>query len=349
MKSVVSELFGKYISSDNPLTNETNFKDDEAFTDDTDTVVKATNSDHNVGSMSPVMEGLDNIVATIRTSVSDHGRLSNLFGGSFKKTTNTSETTGQCRRTISSIDDVSIRKLREGNDKENCNDTPGFDALRRTRAVSCGARHCQVQGCEIWKFGKGEKTLNLKRSTGSYTLNSLEENLSRKSSSSSSCDKSLHVRKRGNTCVIEETAPNEEDEHEISLPSRKNDELSFMDIIRKNLRSLEMNIVLRHRRYNKRAKRKHLADFYRAKYNTEASHSLKETQVKLGTATDGKSKGIQRLFDFVRTRFTAQRNNCTEADAVRKGVAIKVEKRKQLFKGKSRGEIRAHVRGKYGL
>ena len=103
--------------------------------------------------------------------------------------------------------------------------------------------------------------------------------------------------------------------------------------------------MLRHRRYQRRANRERLVDFYRKKNNTDAQESLDVTQSKEETLSNGKSKGISRLFDFVRNKFTAQPSSRT--DNARKRVAIKMEKQKKLFQGRSRAEIVAYCRKKY--
>ena len=286
------------------------------------------------GSLSTMMEGLNTFVSTIRTSVSDRGRRLSLFGGS---ATNTSERPRLSRRQTISADERSVMQLRQGNVKGNCIASSEFNSAERRRSYSYNTGPHQAQSCEFGKLGSAEKATNIRKSTVSNNLGSLDGNFRRPSF------KTNFDNRGENTCILEDPSPSENvDEETISLSEDK-DELSFFDIVRKNLRSLEMNIVLRYRRYNKRDKLKRRADFYRAKYNTET-----ETKKEKNSDSE-KSKGVPRLFSFVRNKFTSSRGTSKrmDADAIRKEVAIKVEKRKQLYKGKSRDEIRAHIRGKH--
>ena len=329
----IGDLLGKYVFSEKQDTDETNDKNNEIFTDADETqsvATKPSDSSQSEGLLSSVAEGLNSIVTTLRTSVSDHGRRFSLFDGSTTKTMSTSECLQQS----------GYASRFDG----NCIGSFGF-VIPRRRVESCGARPCQAHGSENLKFGNGEKALNLRRSRATNNLNSHENALGSQSSSRSNSVGSLHVKKRGPTCVIEEPSLHEENEHEPASLDKKQDKPSFRDIFRNNLNTLEKNIVLRHRRYKRRAKRQHLADIYRKKYNTEASESSKANELKEESATDGKSKGISRLFNFVRTKFTTQPKSRT--DTIRMRVAIKMEKRKDIYKGQSRAKIRAHFRGKY--
>ena len=334
----IGDLLGKYVFSEKQdWPDETNDKDNEIFTDADETqsvATKPSDLSQSEGFLSSVAEGLNRIVATVKTSVSDHERRFSLYDGSTTKTMSTSEGLQQSGyASTTSIDN-------------NCKGSFGF-VIPRRRVESCGARPCRAHGSENLKFGNGEKTLNLRRSIATNNLNSHENALGSKSSSRSNSVVSLPVKKKGPTCVIEEPSLLEENEHEPASLDKKQDKPSFRDIVRNNFNSLERNIVLRHRRYNRRAKRQHLADIYRKKYNTEASESSKANELKEESATDGKSKGISRLFNFVRTKFTTQPK--TRTDSIRKRVAIKMEKRKDIYKGQSRAEIRAHFREKYLL
>ena len=287
------------------------------------------------GSLSTMMEGLNTFVATIRTSVSDHGRRLSLFGGS---ATNTSERPRLSRRQTISADERSVMQLRQGNVKGNCIASSEFNSAERRRSYSYNTGPHQAQSCEFGKLGSAEKATNIRKSTVSNNLGSLDGNFRRPSF------KTNFDNRGENTCILEDPSPSENVDEETISVSEDKDELSFFDIVRKNLRSLEMNIVLRYRRYNKRDKLKRRADFYRAKYNTETEQTKKEKN-----SDSDKSKGVPRLFSFVRNKFTSSRGTSKrmDADAIRKEVAIKVEKRKQLYKGKSRDEIRAHIRGKH--
>ena len=332
----IGDLLGKYVFSEKQATDTRNDKDNEVFTDADETQSVTTKSSYSNQSerlLSSVAEELNSIGATVKTSVSDHGRRFSLFDGSTTKTMSTSEGLQQSGyASTTSIDD------------NNCKGSFGF-VIPRRRVESCGARHCRAHGTDNLEFGNGKKTLNLRRSRATNNLNSRENYLSSQSLSSSKSDGSLPVKKRGPSCVIEEPSLPEEDEHTPALLDKKQDKLSFRDIVRNNLNSLERNIVLRHRRYNKRANRQRLADFYRKKYNTEDPESSKADELKEETPTNEKSNGISRLFNFVRTKFTAQRKSRT--DSIRKRVAIKMEKRKYIFKGQSREAIIDHFRKKY--
>ena len=337
----IGDWFRKYIFSENQDTYERNVKNNETFTNKTQSVCT---ENQNEGVMSSMVEGLNRAVATMRTSVSDYGHGFSLFNGSATRTMSASGGLQHPRYfSTTSVDDETFRKSRQSNN--NCVGSFGFVIPRRRRTESCGARSCRAHGCENLKIGNGEKTLNLKRSTATNDLNSLAESSGSKSPYSSNSERSLPVKERKQRCVIEEPSLNEEDEHETASSDMKQDKPSFMDIVRNNLKSLERNIVLRHRRYNRRAKRQRLADFYRKKYSTEDVESPKANKLKEEPAIDETSKGISRLFNFVRTKVTVQRKCRT--DSVRKRVAIKMEKRKGLFKRQSRVEIVAHFRRKY--
>ena len=345
----VGELLGKFNNffADNQETNETNVSEtNETFFDDINSITDKTTASDQRG-LSSMIEGLNSILATFRTSVSDQGRLIGLFGGFFGKTTRKS--VGPLRSFSAPCMDESIKEFQESKDMETYIDM--VDVSSRIKSESCGrkllcwTKRSREHGCRLRKFRKGENTSNLKRSTAINILDKTEQNFGSKSSSCSTLDGSLVYEKGGQTCVIEEPSSNEEGEHESSSSSIKHNELSFLDIVRENVQSLERNIVLRHRRYNKCAKRQAQMEFYRNKYKTGASEPSKGIKSKEETATNGKSKGVSRLFELLRTKKYYPGTRRT--DSVRKRVAIKLEKRKQIFEGQSRGEIVAHFREKY--
>ena len=138
------------------------------------------------------------------------------------------------------------------------------------------------------------------------------------------------VETKGDNSTIDLPSLNEEESCETSSSGIKYDKPSFMDRVRDNLKCLERNIVLRHRRYHRRANRERLADFYRTKYNTDAQESLDATQSKEETLSNGKAKGISRLLDFVRNKFTVLPSSRT--DNARKRVAIKWRNEKNFSK-----------------
>ena len=281
------------------------------------------------------MEGFNTFVVTIM----DHWRPFNLFSESVF--TNKTEGLELSRCQISSTDDDTVTELRQSNGITQSD----FETGTKSR----GARPCRVQGCEFRNSGAREKALDQKRRNESQCLGSQEENIRK------TYDRSHIGRGENAPCVINNSFLNKENTDDDTSAVDNHGEMSFFDIVRKNLRSLEMNVVLRHRRYNKRAKLKSRADFYRAKYNTETG------QMNRKRVTDGKPKGISRLFGIVRSNFTSKQNgpnrmnadvireeaNRMSADAIRKEVVMKLEKRKQLYKGKSREEICDHIRGKY--
>ena len=298
----------------------------EEFADQT------SDSNQNEGVLSFLAEGLNNIVDTFRTSVSDiGGRRSSLFVDSTTKTSGTSE------------------RLQQSGHTSATSASDGFcrgSVDPRRRADSCGARPCRPHGCDQLKNENyGEKGTNLKRATATNNLSSIEATVGNKPTAASNNDRSVSAKKRGPTCAIEVSSLHEDDDNKADLADPKQDRLSFMDIVRNNLNSLQMNIVLRHRRYNRRGKRQRLADYYRKKYNSKAMDSPKGKDSEEEVTESGKSKGVSRFINFVRGKFTGQRRSRT--DSVRRRVAVKMEQRKQLYKGQSRVEIVAHIRGKY--
>ena len=350
----VGEWLGKFLFAGNQETNETNDSEtNEAFIDGGNSITdKTTASDQR--RQSSMIEGHLNSKATkksertLGTSVSDQRRLLGLFDGAFAKSSGKSE--GPLRRLSTPCLDESIRKLEESKDKQTYIDGSGFDNSRIKsepcgRKLLCWTQHNRKHSCRLRKFGKRANTPNLKRSTAINYLDMIKGNSNSKSSSSSRLDGSLGNEKRGHTCTIEDPSSIEGGEHESSKSSMKHNERSFIDIIRSNIQCLERNIALRHRRHNKRAKRQTLAEFYRNKYKTEASEPSKGTKSKEETLTNRKSKGVSRLFDFLRREMTTQDTRRT--DSVRNRVATKLEKRKQRFEGQARVEVVAHFRRKY--
>ena len=161
-------------------------------------------------------------------------------------------------------------------------------------------------------------------------LNTSWETLGSRSTSRSSYGSLASVEENGLKSIIDMPSLNEEEEEcDTSSSGLKLNKPSFIHKVRDTLKSLEQNIVLRHRRCKKRAKRDQLSDYYRQKYNTDAQESLDATRLKELTTTNEKSKRVPRLFDCVRNKFTAKPKSRT--DAARKRFSIKIEKRKQLF------------------
>ena len=58
----------------------------------------------------------------------------------------------------------------------------------------------------------------------------------------------------------------------------------------------------------------------------------------------GKSK-VSRFFDTIRAKCTPRQKTRTEL--ARERVAIKMEQRRQMYKGQSRVQIITHMKGKY--
>ena len=342
----VCELFGKYFSSENLDTNGQNSEVNQIVTDDEQLVtVKTMEPNATEGVLSIMVERCNSFVASLSCSVSDQGHLSNLLDGSFTKTMSTADTPRQ--RAFSATTAESTNKLRESNDKVNYIGSYGFVIPRRMRntAESRGTRHPQAHGSDSGTVGDREETMNSRRSRATSELNTSEGKLGSRSTSGSSYGSLASVEENGLKSIIDMPSLNEEEECDTSSSGLKLKEPSFIHKVRDTLKSLEQNIVLRHRRYKKRAKRDQLTDYYRQKYNTDAQESLDATRLKEVTTTNEKSKRMSRLFDCVRNKFTAQPKSRT--DAARNRVAIKMEKRKQLFKGQSRGEIVAHFQTKY--
>ena len=341
------EFFGNYFSSENLDTNGQNSEVSQIVTDDEQLVtVKTMESIATEGVLSTVVERCNSIVASLRSSVSDQGPLSNLVGGSFTKTMSTTE--APRHRAFSATTAESTSKLRESNDEANCIGSYGFVIPRRTRnrAESSGTRHHQAHGSDSGTVGNREETMNLRRCRATNKLNTSEGTLGSRSTSRSSYGSLVSVEEKGLKSIIDMPSLNEEEEEcDTSSSGLKLKKTSFIHKVRDTLKNLEQNIVLRHRRYKKRAKRDQLTDYYRQKYNTDAQESLNATRLKEETPTNEKSKRVSRLFDCVRNKFTAKPNSRT--DAAHKRVSIKMEKRKQLFQGRSRGEIVAHIQKKY--
>ena len=333
----VGELFGKFISAESPDPTDSNIKENKLGTDDEHAVtVKTSETNTYRGRLSTMIEGFNSIVASLRSSASDHPRPQDLFDGPLDALRH--------RRSSTSVAE-SIKELRERNErKEHCIGSYGFVIPRRKRAETCETRRRRMPVCDTLKLEKGD----LRRSRRTNNLNTQEERNVSMSTSTLNSDGSLVDEKRGHDPKIVEPSTNEIDDTDTISSCMETNEPgpSFMDKIRNNLRSLERNIVLRHRSYNNRAKRKNLSDYYRNKYSTDSSESSQPRRLKEEeTATNGKSKGVSRLFDFVRNKCTARRK--TRTDSVRERVAIKMEKRKQLFRGQSRAQIVAHIRRKY--
>ena len=336
----VVELFGKFISSENPDPTDSNINVNKLNADDEPAVtVKTSEANNYRGRLSTMKDGFNSIIASLRSSASDHPRLLDIFDGSLDALRH--------RRSSTSVAE-SIKELRERNGThERCIGSYGFVIPGRKRAETCETMRRRMPGCDVWKSEKEEKTTSL-RSRAINNLNARRESNVSVSTSTLNSDGSLVDEKRGQDSKTVEPSLNEIDDHDTISSCMETNEPgpSFMNKIRNNLRNLERNIVLRHRRYNKRAKRRHLSDYYRNKYNTDASESLHALRLKEEeTVNNGKSKGVARLFDFVRNKCTARCK--TRMDAVRERVASKMEKRKQLFKGQSREQIVAHIRRKY--
>ena len=221
---------------------------------------------------------------------------------------------------------------------------------QKLAAKTCETKLHRKPEVDIWKFEKGEKAPSLRRSRANYNLNAMADD------------------KKGPDSIMIAPPVNEVNDCEHS--DVENTEPSFMDKIRNNLRSLKMNIAIRRRRHNKREQRKQRADYYRNKYSTNAPEALKATRLiedevvyrnKYSTnapealkatrliedevvSDSGKSK-VSRFFDTIRAKCTPRQKTRTEL--ARERVAIKMEQRRQMYKGQSRVQIITHMKGKY--
>ena len=163
--NVFDELFGKYFSSENLDTNGRNSKANPTVTNDEQlSNVKTMESNDTEGILSTIVEHFDRIVATLRSSVSDHRRLPYLFDGSFMNTTSTTD--GPRQRAFTATTAELTGKLHESNDKDNIVGSYGFVIPRRTRkrASSWGTRYFHAHGSESGNFGNNEEALGLRRS-----------------------------------------------------------------------------------------------------------------------------------------------------------------------------------------
>ena len=123
--NVFCEFFGKYFSTENLDTNGNNSEVSQIVTDAEQLVtVKTMESNATEGVLSTMVERCNSIVASVRSSVSDHGLLSNSLDGSFTKTMRIADTPRQ--RAFSAITAESTSKLRESNDKVNYIGSYGF-------------------------------------------------------------------------------------------------------------------------------------------------------------------------------------------------------------------------------
>ena len=345
------EVFDKYFSSEDDNTcgriSEPQLKQTVNYKKQSVTVASTESNPSNPseGVMSSLVERFNRIVTTWRSSDADERPLFDLFAGSSAGSTNTGD--GLRQRGFSTTIAESTSEFRGNSGGGSivgalgCAQPTGTCVKRRSEPL--GIMQSKMHGGETWRTfeGKGDST-KLRRSVASNKLNALGEKLSKDRRSVPRT--SLSVENEAQNSIIEIPSINEEKEENDASSDAEHDEPSFMDKIRTNLRSLKRNIVIRHRRYKKREKREQLANYYRQKYSTNSKNSADAIEIE-ATASDETSTGVSRLFNFVRNKLSAQPES--RSDLARKRVAIKMEKRRQLFRRQPRGEVISHIRKKY--
>ena len=142
--------------------------------------------------------------------------------------------------------------------------------------------------------------------------------------------------------IVDDTTA--EGDTEALQGEKEHAELSFMDIVRSNLQTLERNIVLMHRRQKKCSKRQSKAEFYRNKYKTDAAKRSNGTRSKLESSPEDKPKGVVRMLDTIQNRICGKD---IRAETVSEIVRNKLEDHKRQFEGESRVQITSHFREKY--
>ena len=310
----VGEWFGKLVSSEEPDFSDGNTSDN-VFNADSN----KSETNNGRGSLANILDGFSKIVASVRLSISEHPRIQSMFSdGTVAGNRDTSDELHH--RCFSASIAESIKELQERYNED--------DKIvgQKLAAKTCETKLPRKPEVDIWKFEKGEKAPSLRRSRANYNLNAMADD------------------KKGPDSIMVVPPVNEVSDCEHS--DVENTEPSLMDKIRNNLRSLRMNIAIRRRRHNKREQRKQRADYYRNKYSTNAPEALKASRlIEDEVVSDsGKSK-VSRFFDTIRAKCTPRQKTRTEL--ARERVAIKMEQRRQMYKGQSRVQIITHMKGKY--
>ena len=260
-------------------------------------------------------------------TVWDHQRLSDMLEGRpFRKTSK--DKVGLNSLTVL---DESIRQFKKSRDLKTNTCGPDSDFLGdrlRTRHNRSNLKKCSARK----RLDITEELPNTESSgRKSLSISSLRGNLDDKNVSKTDSIDSLD-----DSTTVDYTEASQED--------KENTELSFMDIVRSNLKNLERNIVLRHRRQKKCSKRQSKAEFYRNKYTTNAAKRSNGTRSKLESSPRDKPKGVVRMLNTIKNRIVGKD---TRAETVSEIVRNKLEEHKRQFEGKSRAQITAHFREKY--